>query len=72
MCVGAMEEVLHGHKGLANKHGMHRMLLEDGSLQRRTSNMQGNDLDTPTGIIFICSPMTGKGTLTLNLMQIYV
>ena len=36
------------HKGLANKHGMHRMLLEDGSLQRRTMNMQGNNLDAPT------------------------
>ena len=29
------------HKELASKHGMHRMLLEDGSMQR-------NDLDTPT------------------------
>ena len=36
------------HKGLANTHGMHRMLLEDGSLQRRTKNVQGNDLNTPT------------------------
>ena len=33
------------NKGLASKHEMHGMLLEDGSLQRR---MQGNDLDTPT------------------------
>ena len=33
------------HKELASKHGMHRILLEDGSLQRR---MQGNNLDTPT------------------------
>ena len=27
---------------------MHRMLLEDGSLQRRIKNMQGNDLEIPT------------------------
>ena len=33
------------HMGIANKHETHRILLEDGSLQRRT---QGNDLDTPT------------------------
>ena len=29
------------HKELASKHGMHRMLREDGSMQR-------NDLDTST------------------------
>ena len=38
------------YKGLANKHEMHRRLLEDATLQRRiprTMNMSGNDLDTP-------------------------
>ena len=37
------------HKELANKHGIHKMLLEDGSLQRKkdAKNMQPNDPDTP-------------------------
>ena len=37
------------HEGLANKRGMHRLLLEDGkSAEKDAENMQGNDLDTPT------------------------
>ena len=50
------------HKELANKHGMHRMLLEDGSLQRRIKNMQGNDLDTPT--FFLCMSYMNAAPVT--------
>ena len=52
MCVGASHGISTPwptKDQLANKHGMHRMLLEDGSLRRRDAkNMQGNDLDAPT------------------------